>query len=437
MNLIISQERSLNKAQGLLHHFHKNCVLIIDRLPEINEKKYILNAASIIISKEFELTDIISKVSTCSAVWCVSENLLPLAAKIEKIFNIHNISESAANILSNKYEFDQLCVKIGHSSFVPKSIIPKSLNDLYYFGNSPILVKATCGAGGNVFFPGDNQNNPRFEFRRWNNVSQFIQYMRAENLLDHFFYINSNGIQKNNFSMKKAYFLVQEFCPTNDPCFVTTGFVRNGKVEISLLSKMAKAPILYDHKKSVIDNHAPSEIITRDSAIWTITPSEISPNVYSKIYNFLQDIIDELKISTMFFSGPDFHISGEELKAIDFNPRPSGWLNLINDKMGMTLIPSIITGGFTNFSMLPNYYLWGCLHARSGVIKNFQPPQSLLQNFNTENSKIGNGTNVPEYINLQNKNFNINVTITSDSQKKLIADYETANQLFQDSIEYY
>ena len=58
-------------------------------------------------------------------IYTVSESLLPLHAKLEKSWGLNNISQKAADILSDKSKMDSHCkYQLGLGSIVPHSIIP-------------------------------------------------------------------------------------------------------------------------------------------------------------------------------------------------------------------------------------------------------------------------------------------------------------------------
>ena len=50
-------------------------------------------------------------------IYTVSESLLPVQAKLEKQWGINNVSERAADILSDKKKFDDLCISLGPVSY--------------------------------------------------------------------------------------------------------------------------------------------------------------------------------------------------------------------------------------------------------------------------------------------------------------------------------
>lgn len=439
MNLIISQERSLNKAEGFINTYKADCVLIVDRLPDQGKKEYIHLASSVLVIPDFDFQSITSAVPVCSNIWCVSENLLPLIARLDAHYAINNLSLSTATILSDKLKFDNLCRAAGLGEFVPDSIIPTTIDELLAFGDRKIIVKSNIGSGGAVFFPGDDQNNPVIEFRVWDNPSALLSHLRVCNLIDYFFNINTKqGITKDGYCNREARFMVQEFCEPAIPCVVTTGFVRNGKVEITLLGRMSKAPDRFDHNKGVIGNHTPVAALTRDAAVWTIFRDDLDPNILETIQGFLQRLIDALQIKTLFFSGPDFHIDQHgRIKVIDFNPRISGWLNLINKNMNYSLITDIIDNRYYHFSILDTLFLWGCAVLRPGTIKSIGDISSIQKYLNTENTALVPNTIIPERINLQNKNFNVNVTVSAKSEKDLHDIYLHVTQVLQDAIEYY
>ena len=56
--------------------------------------------------------------------------------------------------------------------------------------------------------------------------------------------------------------------------------------------------------------------------------------------------------------------------------------------------------------------------------------------FNYLNKKLKVEMEIPEFQNLQNKKFNVNLNITGKSQQELFDNYKDANQLLQNCITY-
>ena len=80
-------------------------------------------------------------------IYTVSESLLPLHAKLEKLWGLNNISEKAADILSDKSKMDNWCINLGLNSIVPHSIIPTDHTHLDVFENKPFIIKPVIGSG--------------------------------------------------------------------------------------------------------------------------------------------------------------------------------------------------------------------------------------------------------------------------------------------------
>ena len=74
-------------------------------------------------------------------IYTVAESLLPIQAKLEKQWGINNVSERAADILSDKKKFDDLCISLGLESLIPHSVIPTQPKDLDIFKDIPFIIK--------------------------------------------------------------------------------------------------------------------------------------------------------------------------------------------------------------------------------------------------------------------------------------------------------
>jgi len=147
----------------------------------------------------------------------------------------------------------------------------------------------------------------------------------------------------------------------------------------------------------------------------------------------LQTIITKLKIKELFFAGPDFHVYNDKLIAIDFNPRPGQFINILDKVNNYKIIKTCLEG---KLPQIENKLLWGCSMLQPGKIKKYNHMPELDLVYNQHNTKITEGMLVPEFQNLQNKSFNVNLDIIGKDMQELFTNYKQANQLLQNCISY-
>lgn len=436
--VIISHERSLNKAEGLLRaHKDDHVILVIDHQINFVDKPYAKLANKIILSKNFNVVEITSNIKTCDKVWCISENLLPVQSQLESFYGIENVSAFAAEVLSNKQMFDNYCRTIGLGDYVPASITPTFYNQLDLFKNSQIFSKPDIGTGSNVFFPNDNQNTPSIEYRRWNNKHHFLKYLKDKQIHNEFFDINKQGIYVERFNFKPCKIMLQEYYWSEIPGIAPIGYVANGEVNIEFYLRTSKTKYgdLLDINKNPVESHSVSQTsdIAKDRAVWVVAHNEIDEIIKQRISYFMSTIIKNLKIKELFFAGPDFHVSGDKLIAIDFNPRPGQFINIIDQIQENKIISAIINKEPVS---IKKKVLWGCAVLKPGKIKEIKSLSQINIYFNKQNTELKPGVVIPEFQNLQNKAFNINLNITGNSEQELFNNYKRINQLLQDCIIY-
>lgn len=436
--VIVSHERSLNKTQGLLSAFKDdNVTLVTEYMPNEN-KTYVNLARRLVISKTFDIVEIVGKVPSADIVFCTSENLLPVQSQLESFYNIKNLTPFAAEVLSNKQMLDNFSRKIGLEKYTPASITPISYKQLNVFENREIFTKPDIGTGSNVFFPGDDQSNPSIEYRRWNNRHHFLKYLSRKKIHNDFFELNKQGIHVAKFNHKPCRIMVQEYYWSQEPSICPMGYISGGKVNIEFYVKNSK--IKYgesiDPNSTPVESHSVSEIsdIVRERAVWIASPEEVSKNIVDACYDYLQTLADNLQIKELFFAGPDMHIcENEKIIAIDLNPRPGQFVNILDGLNNHSVIKNFTQGRPAD---IQNKLLWGCAILKPGRVKAIKNIQSVSKYFNAQNTPLEPGVVIPEFQNLQNKAFNFNLDIPGTNEQELFENYIKINQQLQDCIEY-
>lgn len=436
--IIISHERSLNKAEGLLSAYkNDNITLVVERSFDINLRPYCNFAKKILISKNFNIIDITKQIKLCDKIWCVSENLLPVQSQLESFYGINNITPYAAEILSNKQLFDDFCRQIGLGDYVPVSITPNFYSQLDIFNNSEIFTKPDIGTGSNVFFPDSDQNVPSIEYRRWNNKHHFLKYLKDKNFHNNFFDLNKQGIYRERFNHKPCKIMVQEYHWGEEPSISPIGYIQDGKVYTTCYLRTTKVKFgdVLDSSKTPVELHSNSKRsdIAKDLAVWIVNENEIDNDRHEKIQHFLQTVVNHLNIKELIYAGPDFHVSGNRLIAIDFNPRPGQFMNILNKINNYQIFENIKEGKKVN---IDTHLLWGCAMLTPGKIKKLNDLSCVNNYFNVQNIDLKEGMTIPEFQNLQNKEFNVNLNISGKNEQELFNNYRTINQLLQKCINY-
>lgn len=439
MNIIIlSHERSLNKAEGLLRAYKDdNVILVIDKTPDVNVKPYTKEADRIIVSKGFDVVHITSKLKTCDKIWCVSENLLPVQNQLESYYGIDNLTAFAAEVLSNKQKFDDFCRSIGLEEYVPMSITPTFHNHLDKLNGREMFSKPDIGTGSNVFFPGDNQNIPSIEYRRWNNKHHFLSYLKSKDIHNKFFELNQTGIYSQRFNFKQCKIFFQEYFWSEEPTLAPYGYIKDGKLKILFYVKSSKINYgeTIDPLSTPIESHVSSRSsdIGRERAVWIVMPNDVDENIHNKSLYFLETIVKNLKIKDLFFAGPDFHIIDNHMKAIDFNPRPGQFINVLNNVNDYKIFKQIVTG---NKVEITKKAMYACPILKPGIVKDISSLDGLKKYLIEDKIDIKVGTQIPKFQHLFNKSFNLTFYIDGNSEQELFDNYKTANQLLQNCITY-
>ncbi len=436
MNIIIlSHERSLNKAEGLLNALsNHNVHIIMDQIASKEDKPYIKLANNIIVSKGFSIIDIISNIEHCDKIWCVSENLLPLQSQLESHYGIDNLNPFAAEILSNKQRLDDYCRLIGLGEFVPASVTPTFHSHLDIFKNKQLFTKPDIGTGSNPSFFGNELN---VEYRRWNNKHHFLQNLKDKNKHNDFFSSNKKGIHTQRFNYQPCKIMVQEYFWSEEPSLIPVGVVRNGIVNNLCYLKTTKVKYgeQLDANKNPVELHSNSRTsdIAKDLAVWIVTNDEIDADRHNKMQHFLQTLITNLQIKDLIFTGPDFHVNNDKLIAIDFNPRPGQFMNILDKVNDYKIFENIVANKEVT---IDNQLLWGCSMLKPGTITELSSVDKINKYLNAENTELATGMIIPKFQNLQNKAFNVNLNIVGKNEQELFNKYKQVNQLLQNCITY-
>jgi len=436
--LLISHERSLNKTEIFLNAYkNDNVVIVTDQKYKTSFRPFLSLAKDIIVIRQFDICNIIERVSSADIVISVSENLLPIQSQLESYYGIDNISPFAAQVLSNKQHLDNFCRTIGLQDYIPQSLTPMFHGQLEKFKNKEIFSKPDIGTGSNIFFPGDRDNSPTIEYRRWNNRHHFLKHISDKGIHNKFFELNKTGIHSDRFNYMACRIMFQEYIWSQEPSISPYGYVVNGEVKILFYVKNSKIKYgeVLDPLSNPIQSHSKSEIsdIVRERAVWIVMPDEVEHHIKQKSNHFMNTLIKRLGVKNMFFAGPDFHINNDRFVAIDLNPRPGQFINVLDRYNDHTIIENIIHDRPVKIN---KKVLWGCSVLRPGKVKSVSGLSKLKHLFNQQNHTIESGTVIPEFQNLQSREFQFNLDISGNNEQELFNNYRDANQLLQNCITY-
>ena len=222
------------------------------------------------------------------------------------------------------------------------------------------------------------------------------------------------------------------------PTVSPIGYVKNGKVHIEFYVKNSKIKYgdVMDPQDDPISSHSISESsdIVRDRCVWIANASEVGKEIEEASIEYLQTLVDHLKVKEMFFAGPDFHTCDDgKIIAIDLNPRPGQFVNILDSVNDNNIITNFVKG---EPLVIKNNLLWGCALLKPGKIKALHNLDKVSKYFNAQNVGLEVGAFIPKWQNLQNKAFNVNFDLTGATEQELFDKYREVNSMLQDCIEY-
>ena len=341
-------------------------------------------------------------------IWTLAESLLPIQAKYDRLWNINDMSVAAANTLTNKKSFDDLCIKIGLKEIVPKSVIPLSPDDIF---DGPSIVKPTIGSGTKL-----------------EGVAYSSFYSKEEllmNLPNKFFDINKAGYRNPKFNNCLTHYMVQEKLPYDSVIYAPYYYIdsnSNGKLLFWVRGKL----------KRLITNN--NQFLDHPGSFHVVPEDEVPTKTVEHVSTLFEYITDFLQVKNIFFSGPDFYHYDNKVKYIDCNPRIGQGVQLSND-IQPGYLKQIIAGKNVE---LKTRWLWHTADLKPGKIKSVGDYSHLEKYIIKETSrKLIKGTIVQEQSNISDSRFNFNFIITGKDEPDMYKTYRAVQSEFQSLIEYY
>jgi len=350
-------------------------------------------------------------------IYTISESLLPIQAKLEKEWGLNNVSERAADILSDKKKFDDLCISIGLQSLIPHNIIPTNPDHLDYWKDKPFIVKPVVGSGSK---PGG------LNYISFKNKKEFLSYCLNNKVLN-FFTNNEKGWKDSQFNNRINRYIVQDQLPTNAEIWGPYYYVNDSGVIKDLL--WVKGKVWYNQ----IDKY---RYETKLSEWMSFDEKDVPDDIKLYADRFYNKVINNLQLRNMFFSGPDFYKWEDNIKMIDCNPRIGQGLQQMDDVHNNTIVSKILNDEPYSFN---KQILWKISNLKPGKIKSVKDVSHLKEYWvKTNNDRLRPGETILEYTHITSERVpRISFLITGTNESDMYKTYQTVNDQLQSCIEYY
>ena len=344
-------------------------------------------------------------------IYTVSESLLPLHAKLEKQWGIDNISEKAADILSDKSKMDNWCINLGLKSIIPHSVIPTDHTHLDIFENTPFIIKPIIGSGAK---PGG------LNYLSFRNKKEFLLHVGLS-----FFDDNKKGKLDSEFNNRKNYYMAQEQLPDHSTLWGPYGYV-NDKGEFKIVM-WVRGKCEYNQ----IDEYSYE---TKNAEWMSFDEKNVPKDIIETANNFFSKLISSLKLKNMFFSGPDFYKWEDTIKYIDCNPRLGQGLQQMDDVHENKIVSKILNDESVSFD---RQIYWVVSKLKPGKIKSVKDITYLNKYFCKTNDRLKPGKTVPKFTHITaDGQLRISFLITGANESDMKKTYETVNTELQNCIEY-
>ena len=388
-NLIIGYKRGWNKYECLER-----------ALKNINQEVDV-------VTKDFDKIE-----GPYDRIFTVAESLLPIQAKLEKKWGLNNLSERAAEVLSDKKKMDDFCSVIGLQDLIPYSIIPTNPGDLDRYKESPFIIKPIIGSGGKA----EGLNYVSFK-----NKKEFLLSIGTTE----FFTNNVKGWKDSKFNNRINDYMVQDQLPAEayiwGPYYYVNekGSLRNvlwfrGKIAYGRIDK-------YRYETKPIE--------------WmSINEKDVPEDVRNKSNNFFERLVTTLHLKNMFFSGPDFYKWDNDMKMIDCNPRIGQGLQQMDDVHGNTIVSKILESKPISYN---KQIYWVMSDLKPGKIKNIKDLSHLKEYLVATNHKLKPEMEIPDYVHIVSAKARTAFIITGANESDMKKTYQTVNKQFQECIEYF
>jgi hypothetical protein len=350
-------------------------------------------------------------------IFTISESLLPIQSKLEKKWGLKNLSETAADVLSDKKKFDDLCVSVGLENLIPHNIIPTSSDDLDYWIDKPFIVKPVIGSGS---------KSGGLNYISFKNKKDFLLYCSSNKISD-FFTNNKTGWVDKQFNNRINFYMVQDQLSNNSEIWGPYYYVNNDGDIKDLL--WVKGKVWYKQ----IDKYS---FETKLSEWISFDEKDVPNDIRLNAYHFYNRMINKLELRNMFFSGPDFYKFNNRINMIDCNPRIGQGLQMMDDIHDNTIVSKILND---NPYSIRKKMLWKVSKLKPGKIKSVKDTSHLSKYFcKTNTDNLRPGETIEEYTHICSQNtVRISFLITGTNESDMYQTYQTVNTKLQNCIEYF
>jgi len=347
-------------------------------------------------------------------IYTVAESLLPLQAKLEKKWGLNNLSEKAADILSDKAKMDAWCGIIGLQNLIPFSVIPTNPGQLDRFKESPFIIKPIIGSGSK---PGG------LNYISFKNKKEFLLSIGDTK----FFTDNEKGWEDSEFNNRINQYMAQEQLPTKAEMWGPYYYVNESGILKNLL--WVKGKVAYNQ----IDEY---RYETKSTEWMSFKEQDVPTDIKQLANNFFERLVASLHLRNMFFSGPDFYKWDNNIKMIDCNPRIGQGLQQMDGVHNNTMIPQILNDEPYSFN---KQILWKISNLKPGKIKSVKDVSHLKEYWvKTNNDRLRPGETILEYTHITSERVpRISFLITGTNESDMYKTYQTVNDQLQSCIEYY
>ena len=345
-------------------------------------------------------------------IFTVAESLLPIQAKLEKEYGLNNLSEKAADILSDKAKFDAWCGIIGLQNLIPFSVIPTSSGQLDRFEETPFIIKPVIGSGS---------KSGGLNYISFKNKREFLLSIGDTK----FFTDNKEGWQDSKFNNCINRYMAQEQLPSEAVLWGPYYYVNESGILKNVL--WVKGKVAYNQ----IDEY---RYETKPIEWMSFKEQDVPTDIKKLANNFFERLVASLHLRNMFFSGPDFYKWDNNVKMIDCNPRIGQGLQQMDDVHNNTMIPRILQG--KSFDYKKQIY-WVMSDLKPGRIKSIKDLSHLEEYLVSTNHKLKPEMEIPDYTHLVSSKARTALLITGTNESDMLKTYQTVNNQLQECISYY
>ena len=344
-------------------------------------------------------------------IFTVAESLLPIQAKLEKEYGLNNLSEKAADILSDKAKMDAWCGIIGLQSLIPFSVIPTSSGQLDRFEETPFIIKPVIGSGS---------KSGGLNYISFKNKREFLLSIGDTK----FFTDNKEGWQDSKFNNCINRYMAQEQLPSEAVLWGPYYYVNESGILKNVL--WVKGKVAYNQ----IDEY---RYETKPIEWMSFKEQDVPTDIKKLANNFFERLVASLHLRNMFFSGPDFYKWDNNVKMIDCNPRIGQGLQQMDDVHNNTMVPRILES--KPFDYKKQIY-WVMADLKPGKIKSVKDLSHLEEYLVSTNHKLKSGMEIPKFSHITSSGRTA-LLITGTNESDMQKTYQTVNNQLQDCIEYY